>query len=119
MSKVSFEKLRKNNESLLEILIIKCLSNKRKNGKILWEKLTKKEFDPQNMDIQFSINGYEFPVVELFQQFQNQIDDLVKKEAVELIHEKFSDLDTMVCDLQIKIKEIAFERLGIKIEEDY
>lgn len=119
MSKISFEKLREHGDSLLEILILKCLSKKNKNGKILWERLDKKELDPQNMDIKFSIDGLEFPVIEIFQQFADQLDYIAKEAAKDLINDEFDELDDLLYELKTSIKSIAAKKLGITLEDDF
>lgn len=120
MSKVAFEKLRESHQ-LLELLILKCLSRNRKNGKILWERLDKKELDSQNMDVRFSIDGLEFPVIEIFQEFSDQHERMINEAAKDLIHEKFNNFDDVLYEMEESIKEIAFKKLGINLdlEDDY
>jgi len=121
MSKISFESLREHGDSLLEFLILKCLSRNRKNGKILWERLDKKELDSQNMDVRFSIDGLEFPVIEIFQEFSDQHERMINEAAKDLIHEKFNNFDDVLYEMEESIKEIAFKKLGINLdlEDDY
>ena len=120
MSKVAFEKLRESHQ-LLELLILKCLSRNRKNGKILWERLDKKELDSQNMDVRFSIDGLEFPVIEIFQEFSDQHERMINEAAKDLIHEKFNNFDDVLYEMEESIKEIAFKKFGINLdlEDDY
>lgn len=118
MSKVSFEKIRENGDLLLEILILKCLSKKIKNGKILWERLDAGNLDAQNMDIKFSIDGLDFPVVEIFQEFAEQHDRMITEAARELIQERFNDFDDVLCDMEESVKDLATKKLGINWRED-
>lgn len=118
MSKVSFQELRDRGDSLLESLILKCVSKKDANAETLLDRLKDKAFDPQNMDIRFTIDGLEFPIVEIFQQFHTHLEDMAKKEARDLIHEKFSEFGDMMDELGSSVKEIADKRLGIDFKDE-
>lgn len=116
--KVSFEGLRAGGNSLLESLILKCVSGKDASAESLLDRLRNKTFDPQSMDIKFSINEIEFPVVEIFQQFQTHLEDMAKEEAKNLVCEKFSELEDVIDELGSSVKEIASKRLGITFDTE-
>ena len=70
-----------------------------------------------NYDIQFIINGVELPLEETFKDIENQIDEMVRKKALELLEEKFSDMTDVVYRITEELKRKAQEELNLNIEE--
>jgi hypothetical protein len=79
-----------------------------------------KEFLPQvdgGLEIQFIVNGVELPLHETFKDIEDQIDEAVRKKALELLEDKLSDLESLVYQINEELKKKAKERLNLEIEE--
>jgi hypothetical protein len=70
-----------------------------------------------NYDIQFIINGVELPLEETFEDIEKQMDEMVRKKALELIEEKLADISDTAYQITEELKKRAAERLNLEIEE--
>jgi hypothetical protein len=68
-------------------------------------------------DIQFIVNGVELSLQKTFKDIESQIDEMVRKKALELLTEKFGELTDIVDQISEELKKKAKERLNLKIEE--
>ena len=62
-------------------------------------------------DIKFIMNGVELPLVEA------SLDLNIREEAMNIIHDKFFDLDETLNELIANAKQKFAEKLGVTIEE--
>ena len=68
-------------------------------------------------DIKLTMNGVELPIVEAFEELKETLDINIREEAMNIIHDKFFDLDETLNDLIANAKRKFAEKLGVHIEE--
>jgi len=68
-------------------------------------------------DITLTMNGVELPIVEAFEELKESLDINIREEAMNIIHDKFFDLDETLNDLIANAKRKFAEKLGVHIEE--
>jgi len=68
-------------------------------------------------EIQFIVNGVELPLEETFEDINQQIERMVKEKALELLKEKFSEMEDIMAQITEELKRKAEEKLGIEIQE--
>ena len=106
--KIDFMKER---DTFLGYCLIKGVTHKYKNKKTFLPKVE------GGHDVQFIVNGVELPLLEIFKDIENQIEEMVRKKALELLEEKFADMSDFVYQITEELKRKAKERLNLKIEE--
>ena len=108
--KIDFMKER---DTFLGYCMVNAVTHKYKDGKTFLPSKSEGGFD-----VQFIVNGIELPLKETFQDIENQIDEMVRKKALELLEEKFADMSDFVYQITEELKRKAEERLNLKIEEN-
>ena len=69
------------------------------------------------MDVQFTVNGVELPLNEVFDRIESQIDRMVAKKAFDLLKDKLSDMVDVVDEIMVELSSKARERLGLNLED--
>ena len=101
----------KERDTFLGYCMINAVTHKYKDGKIFLPKVE------DGYDVQFIVNGIELPLHETFEYIKSQIDEMVRKKALELLEEKFADMSDIVYQITEELKRKAQEKLNLKIEE--
>jgi len=68
-------------------------------------------------DVKLIMNGVELPLIEAFEELKETLDSHVKEKAMDLISDKFSDLNEIIHDLSEGAKRKFAEKLGVEYEE--
>lgn len=67
-------------------------------------------------DIKFIVNEVELPLEETFEDIEKQIDEMVRKKALELLEEKFGEMTDVVYRITEELKRKAQDQLGLKVD---
>lgn len=97
----------------LEWLMVSAAVWKDKNIDNIWSELPK----DGKWNIQLIVNGVELPAIKAFEEIRKQDEYRIKKEAAELLREKFYNLDEVLEDLTQSVISNFSEKLGIEIED--
>jgi hypothetical protein len=62
-------------------------------------------------DVKLTVNGIEIDLESFIEHWQSQVHRMIKEEAIELVKEKFADLNDMLYDLEERIKPEIENRL--------
>lgn len=109
MVKLNFKKDIRNKQ-LLEHMILN----------VDMDKLKKKGFNADNLDVKMTVNGVELPVKKVWKHIEEQLDRAIKEEAKKLVEnmlgERFADavneIETHIDELVEKFKN-AVEKVNI------
>jgi hypothetical protein len=101
----------KERNTFLGYCMVNAVTHKYKDGKTFLPKVE------GGHDIQFIVNGVELPLIETFKDIENQVEEMVRKKALELLVEKFGDMTDIVFQISEELKRKAKERLNLEIEE--
>jgi len=112
--KISIQEMRNKHLWLLEWVVIHAFTLlKKKDQEEI--KLTK---DQEGLDIKLTMNGVELPLIQSFEDMQKQDDDRIKKEAKELVLEKFQQYEDFLYDMMKELKKDALKKMGIELTEE-
>lgn len=104
--KVKFSEIR---DSFLYWCIIRASVLKDKNVNHIWP-----EFDAENVDVKFIVNGVELPLIQAFEDMKQQDERRIKEAAMEYADERLSE----VWDLIEIIKNTIHDKLGVDRGEE-
>lgn len=107
--KIDFMKER---DTFLGYCMINTVTHKYKGVEMTLPKSEDGKFE-----VQFIVNGVELPLEETFKDIENQIDEMVRKKALELLEEKFSEMNDVVYQITEELKKVATEKLNLHIQE--
>ncbi len=62
-------------------------------------------------------NGVDLPLEKTFKDIEAQIDEMVRKKALEVLEEKFAEMNDIMSQITEELKRKAKERLNLEIEE--
>lgn len=73
----------------------------------IWPEMFKKNLDPkgEEWELQVMLNGVELPAREVFDHIDSQVEEMVEKKAIQIINERFSDIEDLMYDIQGDIEE--------------
>lgn len=74
----------------------------------IWPEMFDKDLsneDKKEWEFQVMLNSIELPAREVFEHINSQINEMVEKKALELIDERFSDIEDLMYDIQGDITE--------------
>jgi len=103
--------------TLVQHVVIEALSNALKHEEF---ELFMKDIDWDNredFECYLVIEGREFPLVEVCEHWEKQVDRMVAEKAVELIDNKLSDVETLLSNVGEGVLREASERLGLDFED--
>jgi hypothetical protein len=69
--------------------------------------------DEKEWELQVMLNGKELPAREVFEHIDSQIEEMVEKKALEIINDRFSDLE----ELLYGIREDIMERVRLSFSD--
>jgi len=109
--KATFKELREKSDFLYH-MIIKSVTKKGVVSNI-WS-----EFPADGKwDIKLTMDGVELPLIEAFEDLKETLDINIREEAMNIVHDKFFDLDETLQELSENAKRKFAEKLGVKLEE--
>jgi len=79
-----------------------------------------KETDWENkkeIDVKFIVEGVELDLFKVCEQWNEQVDRMVAKQAVELMQEKFTNLSDFIYDLEKEMKRKVKKELGVEFDD--
>ena len=81
---------------------------------------TKNWRDKDKVNIQFLVEGQEIDVEILCQRWQEEVERMINKRAVELLGEKFSNISEFIYNIEKEVATQVREKLGMEPSEyDY
>ena len=103
------------NDTLSEHLIIEALTAAMTHTE-LSQFLTDINWDDKSeIECYIVIEGHKFPIKKVVEHWEQQMDQQIKKKAIELLDDKFRVLQDFAHDLANGVKEKAANELGITI----
>ena len=108
-----FAKNRRGNEvdQFVATLILRALTI---TPDILNKLTSQKGFDSSKLQIELKINGVEVPFVSTLESLNKEIDTYIAKKAMELIKEKFVDLENVLADVIDDFETKAAQELNVQ-----
>jgi len=100
MAKIDFMDNMKR-ETFLHTFLLMGLTD---SGK-LTEIMSQEGFDASNLNVKFSVNGFDLPVEETIARIDDGLDRLIEKKAIELLNERFNKLNESIEEFQDNIME--------------
>jgi len=74
--------------------------------------------DKKQFECCLLFEGHKFPLAELCAHWEDQMDEMIRKKAYELLQQKgLAELDHMAYEFAKEIKQRAKDELGIEIED--
>lgn len=102
-------------DNLLQHLIVESMSNALKGDKFA-EFLDKCDYDKKEaIEVKLLVEGTEFPIDEVMEEWQEQITTMVNTEAIRILNERFLNITDTLDELRTQFVMDAGERLGLKM----
>ena len=120
----------KNQGTFLAKMLIKALTSmpedKQKEYFAHRDKVTEKiEGEERPYNIQFIVDGFEFPLEDAFQRIEEQLDDMIERRAIKLLDERLAQgseqldkLRDLVDDAASKLQDRLEKELHITFDDD-
>ena len=84
-------------ENIVSWAIISLFTGKcEEESDWLRNKMDEGELNPENLTVECKINGYEVPFTRLMKRIEDQIDTLIRAEALEMVEEELNTLNQKI-----------------------
>jgi hypothetical protein len=110
--KVNFRKHINGPQSCLQYVVLGGLGRTKDIEKIAADPNYVKDGE---LDIRFTVNGIELDIEKVCEEWESQVDGMLKKEAEKMVADKLAELDTVFDS----IKGAVEEKLGIKVKPEW